>query len=171
MKGICYGIQTFFNSRGLANSDIVLTWDPVSTRVDTRRNQACGSSYCTPAQTQLQTTIGDRNIAISCDEFPFAGTEEGGNYYTTLPNNPTNAQKTCVPAWQNSLQGNCNSEFGSSKSPTVKRGTLIHLIHLRDIESAPNKCGILRTSVERGQFGELCSMEHWNGRQHLDHRW
>ena len=108
--GICDGVQPFLLAHSLANSDIVLTWDSVGTRVNTRRARACGNQACTPEQTRLRNLIGDTNIKLSCDEFPFAAVEEGGDYYTTIPNNPSVAQKTCVPAWQNTLQGNCNSE-------------------------------------------------------------
>ena len=98
----------------MASSDIVLTWDVNTKRGDKRRAQACGSQYCTASQTLLRQTTGDKTIEISCDEFPFASSEEGGNYYQTLPVNPTAPQLTCVPAWQNTLQGNCNSKSGSS---------------------------------------------------------
>lgn len=108
VSGICTGIQTYFNGQSLANSDQVLTWDPFKKRTNTRRAAACGSQYCLPAQNVLQAAIGGPKIDLSCDEYPFAGTEEGGNYL--------NPQLTCVPAWQNTLQGNCNSEFKCGSS-------------------------------------------------------
>ncbi|KAL8782914.1 MAG: hypothetical protein Q9213_005026, partial [Squamulea squamosa] len=108
VRGIYSGVRDFFLRRGLANSDIVLTWDNNVARGNIRRGQVCGSSFCGPLQTQLRTLVGDNSIALSCDEFPFASSEEGGNFLTSLANNPTTAETTCVPAWQNTLQGNCN---------------------------------------------------------------
>lgn len=51
---------------------------------------------------------GDKTLKVSCDEFPFAATEEGGKFLTTLNANPGRVQRTCVPDWQQTLQGNCN---------------------------------------------------------------
>lgn len=136
VDGICQGIQRFFTARSLASSDIVLTWDVNTKRGDQRRTQACGSQYCTAQQTLLRQTTGDKTIEISCDEFPFASTEEGGNYYQTLPVNPTSPQLTCVPAWQNTLQGNCNSK--SQSRPACSLNSWIYMyegtsLNLRNI--------------------------------------
>lgn len=49
---------------------------------------------------------------VSCDEFPIASTEEGGSYFGRLPNNPTAIATTCVPDWQQNLQGNCHKLLG-----------------------------------------------------------
>ena len=111
VPGIYSGISAFFKEHALANSDIILTWDNNAQRGDTRRSQVCGKAFCNAQQTQLRTLTGDKSIALSCDEFPFASSEEGGKFLSTRDRNPITAQKTCVPAWQNSLQGNCNSEF------------------------------------------------------------
>lgn len=125
VDGICQGIQRFFTARGLASSDIVLTWDVNTKKGDQRRAQACGSQYCTAQQSLLRQTTGDKTIEISCDEFPFASTEEGGNYYQTLPVNPTSPQLTCVPAWQNTLQGNCNGK--SQSRPACSSNSSIYI--------------------------------------------
>lgn len=113
VPGICNGIQAFFYRRGLANSDPILTWDPDTSRATARRTQACppqnGKGYCYSLQNQYIQSINDKSIAISCDEFPFASSEEGGSYLGSLFNNPTEVQRTCVPTWQQYLQGNCNS--------------------------------------------------------------
>lgn len=47
VPGICNGIQAFFEKRSLANSEIVLTWDPDSDRMKRRRGEACGDKFCT----------------------------------------------------------------------------------------------------------------------------
>jgi hypothetical protein len=109
LPGISEGIQRFFNRRGLANSAITLTWDPKKSRRDDRRSIACGSSYCDTTQTTLRGTAP--GIQVSCDEFPFAGSEEGGGFLQTLATDPTNTEATCIPAWQNTAQGNCNSKW------------------------------------------------------------
>ncbi|KAL8697313.1 MAG: hypothetical protein Q9224_002379, partial [Gallowayella concinna] len=101
VDGICPGVQGFYRRLGLANSDLTLTWDNDVSRANRRRDAACGRQYCTAQQSLLRNLIGDKTIGISCDEFPFASAEEGGNYVGT-------PSLTCVPAWQNTLQGNCN---------------------------------------------------------------
>lgn len=91
---------------------MILTWDNNGDRSRARRAIACGERYCTDGQEVLAISAGlnPGKLKLSCDEFPFASTEEGGNYLSTLRVNPTNPQRTCVPAWQNTLQGTCNSE-------------------------------------------------------------
>lgn len=109
VSGICPPVQDWYTRNSFANSGVTLTWDPNSGRTDDRRGETCDTAHsCNPPQTALRTLIGDNTIAISCDEFPFAGAEEGGNFYTNQGNA---ASATCVPAWQNTLQGNCNSEY------------------------------------------------------------
>lgn len=110
VTGLCQGIQNFIMRRALANSQIVLTSD--GSQQNTRRTAACGTSYCATTNAQILTNIGVA-AQTSCDEFPFASSEEGGNFLSTLPaaQNPTTPQLTCVPAYQNSVQGLCNSEY------------------------------------------------------------
>ena len=114
VRGICYGIEQWYQNGGFVNSGVTLTWDKKNSRADVRRAETCGNSYCGPTQQALIDLTGDKSLQISCDEFPFASTEEGGNYYNTLTVNPRQPSRVCVPAWQQTLQGNCNSEFGSS---------------------------------------------------------
>ncbi|KAI7241261.1 glycoside hydrolase family 18 protein [Hortaea werneckii] len=107
LPGICEGVKRFFLRRGLANSAITVTWDPKPNRSKVRRRQSCPGGFCSDIQRTLQRNSGE--IAkVSCDEFPFASAEEGGDYLSSLDNNPDHAESTCVPAWQNTLQGNCN---------------------------------------------------------------
>lgn len=96
--------------------------------------------------------MGDRSIALSCDEFPFASSEEGGNYYTTLSNNPTTAQRTCVPAWQNTLQRNCNSEFPIHSA-------FRHLVGLTSSSELLNK---VQTNVLYYKNGGGVDFVQWN---------
>ena len=95
LAGICVGVQRFFQARGLANSASVLTWDPKKSRVNNRRGLACpkgANDPCAATQVNLQT-IGGTGVKVQCDEYPFAATEEGGDYFTRLATNPTNTGK------------------------------------------------------------------------------
>lgn len=61
---------------------------------------------------QLGAPYDNIRTLVNCDEFPFASTEEGGygwagNDRGLAPTNPVGTTRTCVPEWQNSLQGNC----------------------------------------------------------------
>lgn len=42
---------------------------------------------------------------VNCDEFPFASTEEGGDWYGINPTTPTGTVRTYVPRHQNDMQG------------------------------------------------------------------
>ncbi|KAL8990145.1 MAG: hypothetical protein Q9169_008197, partial [Polycauliona sp. 2 TL-2023] len=131
--GICTGVQDFFRKRSLANSQMVLTWDSFPKRSKARRTSVCNGkdlgekTYCGSTQDRLAKAAGLRKgqLSLSCDEFPFASTEEGGTYLSTLRTNPTSAQRSCVPSWQNDLQGACNREplfppnFRTSVSLTI----------------------------------------------------
>ncbi|KAL8729755.1 MAG: hypothetical protein Q9181_004891 [Wetmoreana brouardii] len=109
VDGICTGVQKFFYDNTLANSEMVLTWDNNEERSDDRRYEVCGNQNpCPDEQSRIRTATGNYRIDLSCDEFPFASSEEGGNFLRTLTTRPTAAERTCVPAWQNTLQGNCN---------------------------------------------------------------
>ena len=113
VDGICSGVQRWYTAGGFSNSQVYLTWDKSEPRGNTRRAVSCpsarGLGYCSPSNTRLIAQFNDPTIETSCDEFPFASTEEGGGFYRTLATNPRNPSAVCVPAWQNTLQGNCNS--------------------------------------------------------------
>jgi hypothetical protein len=115
LPGICEGIQRFFRRRGLANSALTMTWDPYKVRDDERREHSCPSNrdggFCADVQGTLRRIAGNHNIEVQCDEFPYAGVEEGGEYFSTLDNNADYTETTCIPAWQNNLQGNCHSKI------------------------------------------------------------
>ncbi|KAI7407956.1 hypothetical protein KC336_g13253 [Hortaea werneckii] len=116
LPGICQGIQRFFRRRGLANSALTLTWDPFLDRSDDRREYSCprssGGGFCSDLQKTLSSIAGSNAPLTSCDEFPFASSEEGGDYLSTLDNNADYSEATCVPHWQQSLQGNCHRMLG-----------------------------------------------------------
>ncbi|KAL4756603.1 uncharacterized protein BDW70DRAFT_164336 [Aspergillus foveolatus] len=87
-------------------------WDPA--RRDDRDEYTCsswsGGTFCTRQNNQLLTdlNIPPPKTLVSCDEFPFGGAEEGGDWgakYATRKRPPT---ANCVPQWQQTIQGNCN---------------------------------------------------------------
>ena len=114
VPGICTNILKFYNLRGIQNTDtMTLTWDGANALA--RQTFVCGvkGPFCV-----TQNAIYERVFNLpsgtlgitSCDEYPFAGTEEGGSYFGTLQSNPTSSAATCVPAYQQNIQGSCNSE-------------------------------------------------------------
>ncbi|ETS82826.1 hypothetical protein PFICI_04702 [Pestalotiopsis fici W106-1] len=133
--GLCANVQKFFNKRSLSSNGLALTWDPVNSTP--RRRFACGvpksmgTSFCQVDNTALAQVAGvNANTQIvSCDEFPFASTEEGGSYFGTLATNPTTVATTCVPVWQQTLQGNCNSLLGNLQT---------NVAYADDPSAAPN---------------------------------
>lgn len=110
--GICGNIQDWHRRGAVAYGDYVMTYDKSEKRRKARRKIVCGSGYCTKAQNGLKASLGNDDLKLSCDEFPFAGTEEGGGWLGSNNNFPTYAQKRCVPAYQNTRQGNCNKILG-----------------------------------------------------------
>ncbi|KAL5040855.1 hypothetical protein BDW71DRAFT_212703 [Aspergillus fruticulosus] len=112
VRGICDGILGWFASDGASSDGVTLTWDPA--RRDDRDEYTCnswsGGTFCTRQNNQLLTdlNIPPPKTLVSCDEFPFGGAEEGGDWgakYATRKRPPT---ANCVPQWQQTLQGNCN---------------------------------------------------------------
>ncbi|KAI0385398.1 chitinase A1 [Hypomontagnella monticulosa] len=103
-----------------------LTYDNSNTQVNTRRRQTCtvpgtGRSRCSTFNRNLKASLWTNPASAptvdltSCDEFPFASSEEGGaNYDDSGPVNADDdifgAEYICAPTWQQSLQGNCNGE-------------------------------------------------------------
>ena len=123
-KGIATNVQNFFTGRQIplsGSSSIALTWDPAGQNA--RRDFACsvpegtfGTSYCAVdnylLSAQLGIPAGDTIGFTSCDEFPFASSEEGGKYFGTQGVGATSVSTLCVPTWQQTLQGKCNGLMG-----------------------------------------------------------
>ncbi|KAF1992251.1 glycoside hydrolase family 18 protein [Aulographum hederae CBS 113979] len=116
VPGICTGQQDYFRRRSLPNTGYVLTFDPNvvpkldSKRIDARRNFACKrinkKGFCSQVNEGYQAFTGFERLS-SCDEFPYASSEEGGDFTSTDPLRPIRLSSTCVPAWQQTIQGNC----------------------------------------------------------------
>ncbi|KAJ9481815.1 hypothetical protein VN97_g11646 [Penicillium thymicola] len=112
VRGICDGILGWFAADGASSDGVTLTWDP--NRRDVRDKYTCnaysGGTYCTQPNKDINTFVGlnpPRQL-VTCDEFPFGGVEEGGDWgakYAPRKRPPT---ANCVPVWQQTLQGNCN---------------------------------------------------------------
>jgi hypothetical protein len=123
VPGICDNIQDFFNRRSLSSNGLTLTWDAYGQ--DPRRRAVCGrgGAFCL-VQNHLYTVglglPGSGPSISSCDEFPFASTEEGGNFFGSL-NPPTAASARCVPVYQQNIQGQCNSKSPAIVSQTFRK--------------------------------------------------
>jgi hypothetical protein len=120
IPGICTNIQGFLQNNGLGNVGYPLTFDSEQIAQSRRRNQVC-NGFCTVANRELKiTTLGSVGLVtnmVNCDEFPFASSEQGGNAFLGVnPQTPTGVVRTCVPTWQNDLQGRCNGSFTLSRT-------------------------------------------------------
>ena len=65
-----------------------------------------GSLFCAVDNNLLTGRLGlgtDTVNFLSCDEFPFASSEEGGAYFGNLATSPTAISTLCVPIWQQSI--------------------------------------------------------------------
>ncbi|KAJ6060310.1 hypothetical protein N7444_002164, partial [Penicillium canescens] len=124
VRGICDGIFGWFASDGASSDGVTLTWDP--NRRDARDVYTCNgwtdyddenkrNSYCTSQKKALNEAAGlpEKKMTISCDEFPFGGTEEGGDWGAKYKPHRVPPTANCVPQWQQSLQGNCNKLLSS----------------------------------------------------------
>lgn len=119
----------FSSTRSLCrHNGCTLTYDAGATNQRTRRNQACRTrttprrSKCRLDNTVRKTWLWGANgnppstDLTSCDEFPFASSEEGGNNYDSDGADMVSlfgTKTVCVPTWQQSLQGNCNGKYSS----------------------------------------------------------
>ena len=143
MDGICktlekhmYGFNhvtghrgTFDASRALCRgTSCTLTYDGNNSNRNRRRSQSCedratGLSPCAPFNDDYEQYLwgpgstGNRPNGgfVSCDEFPFASSEEGGNAYDdpagTITNSLFGVKTICAPTWQQNLQANCNGKL------------------------------------------------------------
>ena len=107
-----------------------LTYDDRTNVNNARRRQTCNRdisppsnpalvrSRCNPTNALYRTQLWGANSPnldlTSCDEFPFASSEEGGadhdenGVVVVTDDNIFGARHTCAPTWQQNLQGNCN---------------------------------------------------------------
>ncbi|KPM43205.1 hypothetical protein AK830_g3330 [Neonectria ditissima] len=137
LPGICSSINRFtdnwYRMAGSIRSDnpsicnedgCALTWDSDQPQQGSRRNRACPGQKKTNKLTQLRYCHIENRIKqkqvfahvdtdttdlINCDEFPFASTEQGGDgFYGLHPDDILGTTRTCVPTWQNEMQGFCN---------------------------------------------------------------
>lgn len=127
IQGLCSSIRSFLTNQGINNDRYVLTYDGVNQA--RRRRETCGTNARNPCggpngeNVRVKTTLGPpfntpalaSLSMVNCDEFPFASTEEGGWGYiaseaSLFPTTATGVTRTCVPSYQNDLQGNCNGK-------------------------------------------------------------
>lgn len=101
IPGICKNVASFMATRAIApGTRIELTLDPQKRRTNRRRDSVCTQGFCQSEQKSLIDQIGlpknTRNL-ISYDEFPFAGTKEGGQFFGTYAApQDTNKYKMCA---------------------------------------------------------------------------
>ncbi|KAL1835649.1 hypothetical protein VTJ49DRAFT_6294 [Mycothermus thermophilus] len=99
VPGMCEGW------RSMNNPPTTLTYAPDVTEVNRRRNVQCPKGFCDSRLTALKlaTNIPFKTGALSCDEAPWASTEEGGGWLPAV-----DRAQTCVPSFMNSAWGgNC----------------------------------------------------------------
>ncbi|KAJ5717638.1 hypothetical protein N7488_003284 [Penicillium malachiteum] len=134
MDGVCQNMQTFLKTRNLNfNPGATFTYD-TSPGYDTKhRGQTCsdkaywgllsdgtvGSSYCDADNVMYKADYGisvrtkkGNQAVTTCDEFPPASVEEGGNWYGNIPYAPA---LKCAPQWQQNSQGACNQIVNYAK--------------------------------------------------------
>lgn len=110
---ICSNVENFLNNNERGNKGYTLTWE--SGNRGRRRSRACPDNICRTNNANYEmASLGTatEKALSNCDEFPFASTEEGGSTFLGLyPEAPTGTVRTCVPTWQNDVQGNCHSKL------------------------------------------------------------
>ena len=81
LHSVCYNIRGVMQRDGFGN-EYPLTWNPED---DVRhRATVCPTSpasFCKNINEDLQDSFGQGDRLTSCDEFPFASTEEGGRLF------------------------------------------------------------------------------------------
>ncbi|KAJ2980520.1 hypothetical protein NUW58_g6925 [Xylaria curta] len=137
LPGICRSIRRFLTNHNIITDQYPLTYDS-SVASEARWRLTCSDerSPCQGAtgedaliKQQLGTPWNAAGKKITnCDEFPFKSAEQGGDWNGINPGNPLGTTRTCVPTWQNSMQGVCNAllpkietnveYFNDAKNPT-----------------------------------------------------
>lgn len=100
LTGLCQPILQ------IANRIEEFTFTSDSKLVDDRRKIQCPDSTCLDPTKDLNKALNRRGLQLQCDEFPWASTEQGGDW---LPSNMRS--QTCVPSWQNNWHGQCVSKY------------------------------------------------------------
>lgn len=125
IPGICSNVEKFLNNNRRGNIGVTLTWES-SVNQQRRRDRACPGSFCEAdnANYELASLGTATGVALSnCDEFPFASAEEGGSTFLGLyPDVLTGTVRTCVPTWQNDVQGRCHSKSTNPFPNLLRRG-------------------------------------------------
>lgn len=75
LHSVCYNIRGVMNRDGFGN-EYPLILNPENTRP--RRTRSCPTGFCSSSNQDLNEVLQRGDKLTSCDEFPFASTEEGG---------------------------------------------------------------------------------------------
>lgn len=83
LHSVCYNIRSAMQRAGVAN-EFQLTWNPED--ANRHRSAVCPSnpSVCSAKNQKLDDDFSQGDKLTSCDEFPFASTEEGGRPLDTV---------------------------------------------------------------------------------------
>ncbi|KAI9662743.1 MAG: hypothetical protein M1829_006138 [Trizodia sp. TS-e1964] len=111
MNSMCKGIK---KSRGCDAEEMQLTYKPDSQSLN--RPKMCPQGFCAPENVECDPARPDMpcnpyanymtaavssysfdQFHLTCDEFPFAASAQGGT--------PSKGTSICIPGWQNSFQG------------------------------------------------------------------
>ncbi|KAJ3495219.1 hypothetical protein NLG97_g3552 [Lecanicillium saksenae] len=117
LPGLCSNIVKFFQQQSTIENRWTMAWD--SKAQGRRRRQVCKTGACAADnQSRRKDMFKDPSqhsglTITNCDEFPFASAEEGGREFYSSTGG---ASTTCVPEWQNQLQGNCNKLLNNLKT-------------------------------------------------------
>ncbi|PGH09181.1 hypothetical protein GX51_00935 [Blastomyces parvus] len=125
MNSMCDGMKDF---NGCISEDMQLKYEPdEKTRAD-NRGKKCPDGFCAPQNVDCDPSnpskpcnqyyqfidfpasqlSNNHAFQLTCDEFPFANSKEGGN--------PNRGTSICVPAWQQNTQGGYLSGIGKRTS-------------------------------------------------------
>lgn len=88
----------------------VLTYETGASKSRRTAAGVCPTGKCAATNLALKTQTGATGYSLTCDEFPFASTEEGGNQFFGA----AQRSATCVSDAQNIQAGQCISEFAKS---------------------------------------------------------
>ncbi|KAG5300160.1 hypothetical protein I7I50_06224 [Histoplasma capsulatum G186AR] len=125
LNSMCDGIKDY---TGCVTEEMELKYEPdKKTRAD-NRSKKCPDDFCKPENIDCDPAnpntpcnqyyqfidfsasqlSNNHPFQLTCDEFPFANSKEGGN--------PKRGTSICVPAWQQNIQGGYLSGIGKRAS-------------------------------------------------------
>ncbi|OAT05802.1 hypothetical protein BDBG_02131 [Blastomyces gilchristii SLH14081] len=125
MNSMCDGMKDY---NGCISEEMQLKYEPDEKARANNRGRKCPDNFCTPQNVDCDPSnprkpcnqyyqfidfsasqlSNNHPFQLTCDEFPFANSKEGGN--------PGRGTSICVPAWQQNTQGGYLSGIGKRTS-------------------------------------------------------